>query len=78
MEVRVTFTNSERAQEHDSIAEAFTALRERWPDLYAVGDGGWEADETTEDIGERILVWETEDESTDDDGARAVASIKAA
>lgn len=71
-----------RSAIHASLGEAMEDLREAYPDLYAIHEVG--QDEVSEDDtkiegerdGHRVLVWETEDESTDDSGARAVASVR--
>lgn len=80
-----TYTTSHsdgRADSHATLHAAIEALREQYPDLYALHEVGQDevSDSDTaiqgERDGHRVLVWETEDESTDDSGAHAVASIR--
>ena len=75
------FTWGETAQ-HDTLPEAFAALRARFPDLYAIHEIGarYASPFDTEiDFGEdgfAIVVWETEQESIESPGASsAIAQI---
>ena len=65
----IRFSNGDRESSYDSYAEAKEAILDRWP-LAAIGHDG-----DLEHSGERTLFWETEDDSLDDDGARALGSI---
>jgi hypothetical protein len=64
---------------HDTWADTWASLVAVYgPSLYAVTPDGWEAGEIEPDLScGRVLVWSTEDDSLDDDGARAVASVTA-
>ena len=67
-------------ERHATWPEAWSALVAVYGrSLCAVAPDGWEVDGDTEpdlDSG-RVLVWPTADDSYDDDGARAVASVTA-
>jgi hypothetical protein len=71
-----------RSAIHACLGEAIEDLRAAYPDLYAiheVGQSEASEDDTTiegERDGYRVLAWETEAESTDDSGARSVASVR--
>lgn len=71
-----------RSAIHACLGEAIEDLREAYPDLYAIHEVGQsevsETDIAIEDerAGYRVLVWENEAESTDDSGARSVASVR--
>jgi len=54
---------------YDTIADAAAALRSEYPELEYGHDGD------LDDHGERTLCWASLDESEDDDGSSAIASI---
>lgn len=67
--VAICYANGART-EYDSYAAALEEIRESY------GEGAvTEHDGDLTDGGNRTLVWATEEDSIDDDGARAVASI---
>ena len=77
MEYKVTYTNGNASETHATLADAFRSLLARFPDLSAYTDDGCRVNEEAPEwhAVERIIVWENEDDSEEDDGARAVASI---
>lgn len=58
-----------RRTEHDTYESAKDEILARWPDAEIGHDGD------LSDGGKRTLCWSSEEESIDDNGARAVASI---
>lgn len=61
-----------RVETFASLRAAEGAARAKWPD----GEMGHDGD--LRDGGDRTLIWASEEDSVDDDGARAVASIRRA
>lgn len=65
----IRFSNGPVDSGYDTIDDAVAALRADYPDL----DYGHDGD--LEDHGERTLCWASPEDSEDDDGSSAVASI---
>lgn len=64
---------------HETLQGAIDALRADHPECVAYFADGAPVKSTHDKIhpnsGDRVLVWETEADSVDDDGTRAIASI---
>lgn len=69
--VEVSYTNG-RSESYESYDAAVEALTTEYPDAEIGHDGD------LSDGGDRTLVWESEEDSVNDDGAKAVASIRKA
>lgn len=72
MNYRISYTDGAPDDVVPTYAEARTVIDERWPDAEVRHDGDLDGG------GDRTLVWATEADSVNDDGARAVASIRRA
>ncbi len=66
---QITFTNGRRHETCDTYAEALAWVRSEYPDGVVGHDGDLEG------FGDRTLFWASEQESENDDGARAAGSI---
>lgn len=83
MKATVSFTNGTATREYESIQEAATELLAEYPGGVICDAGGFahDADDTddTYDVrsGRAGMVWASEEESVNDDGAGAVAEISA-
>ena len=76
--VRVHYSTG-RIVRHDSLGAALAAIRETHEDAVAYHEDGREVTGSARIRGTaRVLVWEDEESSEDDDGARAIASIRLA
>lgn len=79
----VNYTNGKAGQEFETIQEAAKSLLSEYPDGVIYDAGGFEQSEYSLDSeydvrNERAaLVWASEEDSVNDDGAKAVASINA-
>jgi hypothetical protein len=77
----VTYRNGDAACEYDSIQQAASALLDEFPGGVIYDAGGWDHDEDDGDenydvrSGRAALVWESEANSANDNGAKAVAEI---
>lgn len=60
---RIVFSGGRAEETHESLGEAMTAIKATWPDAYFYAND------------DRVLVWENEARSEEDDGMAAVASI---
>lgn len=67
---RVRYSNGREVRGIESYDAAQAEVRSNYPDA-AIGHDG----DLSERSGERTLCWASEEESVNDDGARAVASI---
>ena len=67
---RLHYTDGSLGDVHETTQECLDECEARYPDYYAGHDGD------LEDGGDRTLVWANEPDSEDDDGKRAVASIR--
>ena len=82
MKCTVRFTDGQSEREYDSIQAAARALLGEYPDGVIYDAGGFDRDPDDADItydvrdGRAGLVWATEAESRNDDGANAVAAIE--
>jgi hypothetical protein len=78
----VSYSDGQQDTEYASIQSAATALLAQYPDGVVYDAGGWDQDEDSLDdaydvrSGIAALVWASEAESINDDGAHAVASIR--
>jgi len=61
-------------QTHDDLYDAMDAIRADYPDAVFFDESGFEIVVGNSDAA-RILVWETEEESINDDGESAIAEI---
>ena len=66
----VQFSDGSTSEMYDTYDEAVDAMEARYPD----GEIGHSGD--LSDGGDRTIIWETEEDSINDDGAHAVASIR--
>ncbi len=84
MRCTVTYTSGQSAQEFDSIQAAAKALLAEYPAGVIYDAGGWDQDEDSSDAAYDVrgtragLVWASESDSVNDDGAKAVAAIEVA
>lgn len=72
MTYEVTFTNGEEAERYDTYEQAKESVLARWPDAEIGHDGDLDG------FGDRTLFWLSEEDSENDDGARALGSIREA
>lgn len=70
MAFTISYTNGERDDSYDTYEAAKEAILARWPDAEIGHDGDLDG------FGDRTLFWEDEEASMDDDGARALGSIR--
>ena len=70
MSFRVRYSNGREVRGIVSYEAAQAEVRSTYPDAEIGHDG-----DLSERSGERTLCWASEEDSDDDDGARAVASI---
>lgn len=61
---KINYTNGDPSEEATDLSAAYAGLQEEFPGCHI------------EDCGDRWLVWETEEDSLNDDGAKAVAEIR--
>lgn len=67
--VTVAWSDGSPPDRYDTYTAAVAALRDRYDDAEIGHDGD------LLEGGDRTLVWASEDDSVDDEGARAIASI---
>jgi hypothetical protein len=70
MTYTITYTNGDPDREFESYEAAVEAVETEFPDC-EIGHAG----DLTDD-GDRTLFWSDEDEAENDDGARALGSIR--
>ena len=70
MSYRITYADGRDPSDAATYDHAIALCADRWPEL----EYGHDGDLT--DGGDRTLVWACEADATDDDGARAVATIR--
>ena len=81
MTYEISYSNGQ-TETADTLREAYEALIARYPEMTAIHEIGqldWsESDKRIEQErdGYRILVWKSEEESANDDGRHAVASVR--
>ena len=63
MQFRITYTGGRADSVHDSLDSAKSEILVTWPDAYFYAND------------DRVLAWATEQDSEEDDGAKAVGSI---
>jgi hypothetical protein len=63
MTYQISYTNGRKSSEHDSLESAKAEILATWEDAYFYAND------------DRVLAWANEQDSDDDDGAKAVASI---
>jgi hypothetical protein len=68
----ISWTNGARDEQADSYEAAKAIVLAQYPDAEIGHDGDLEG------FGDRTLCWATAEDSVDDDGARAVCSIRVA
>jgi hypothetical protein len=80
----ITYTSGYQS-EVPTLQDALVAIREQYPEAVFYADDGVEVVLETEDVvadlareGARVLAWENEAQSDNDDGQRAVASLRLA
>jgi hypothetical protein len=66
----ITYANGDAAEYCDTYEEAVTLVESHWEDAEIGHDGD------ITDGGDRTLCWADEDSSQNDNGAKAVASIR--
>ena len=71
MQVQISYTDG-RTADYDSYDDAVAAIEAAYPDAEIGHDGD------LTDGGDRTLCWACESDSQNDDGAKAVASIRSA
>lgn len=83
MKCTVTYTNGQPARSgFDSIQQAAAALLAEYPEGVIYDAGGFACDEESADSsydirsGRAGLAWASEEDSANDDGAKAVAAIE--
>lgn len=69
MAYTISYSDGRASTEHETYEAAQDAIRAEWPDAEIGHDGDLTSG------GDRTLCWACEEDSEDDDGARAVASI---
>lgn len=75
----ITYSNGDRYS--STLEGCYAEIKRRYPDMvgvHEVGQVDWSEDDASiaqEDDGYRILVWENEESSIDDDGSHAIASV---
>lgn len=67
---QIHYADGSTGGEHETTQECLDELDRAYPNYFAGHDGD------IDEGGDRTLVWRCEDDSIDDDGARAVASIR--
>jgi hypothetical protein len=70
MAYKISWTNGRADDAAESYEEAKALVRAEYPEAEIGHDGDLEG------FGDRTLCWASEEDSTDDDGARAVCSIR--
>jgi hypothetical protein len=70
MDYVISYTNGEADDTYETYEAAKDAILARWPDAEIGHDGDLDG------FGDRTLFWADEDTSIDDDGARALGSIR--
>lgn len=64
MSYKITYANGDAPEEATDLSAAYTAMQLEFPGCHI------------EACGDRWIVWETEEESQNDDGANAVAEFR--
>ena len=61
---KITYRNGDAPEEATDLSAAYAAMQAEFPDCHI------------EEFGDRWLVWESEEASRNDDGAKAVAEFR--
>lgn len=70
MSYRIDYASGREPSSVATYDDAVCLLADQWPELAVGHDGDLQSG------GDRTLVWACEEDSIDDDGARAVATIR--